>query len=84
MAQGMGSNPMAQGMGGTTNPQANGPMGLMQNMIFNNLYRNNPQFKQFADSMQGKNPEEAFQEQGLDYNQFRNVGPEQVRNMFGL
>jgi len=35
------------------------------------MYRTNPQFKQFADSMQGKTPEQAFQENGLDFNQFK-------------
>lgn len=42
------------------------------NMLFNQMYQNNPQFKQFADSMQGKTPEQAFRENGLDFNQFKN------------
>ena len=42
------------------------------NVIFNQMYQNNPQFKQFADSMQGKTPEQAFKENGLDFNQFKN------------
>lgn len=42
------------------------------NVIFNQMYQNNPQFKQFADSMRGKTPEQAFQERGLDFNQFKN------------
>lgn len=71
---------MPQGMGG----QINNPMNAMQQMIFNKLYNSNPQFRQFADSMQGKTPEQAFQEQGLDYNQYRNIGPEQMQNMFGF
>ena len=75
----MGSNPMPQGMGVPTNQPA-GPMAMMQQMIFNNMYNSNPQFRQFADAMQGKTPEQAFQEYGLDYNQYRNVNPEQVYN----
>lgn len=39
---------------------------------FSNLYQSNPQFRQFADSMRGKTPEQAFRENGLDFNQFRN------------
>ena len=39
---------------------------------FNQLYRTNPQFRQFADSMRGKTPEQAFRENGLDFNRFRN------------
>ena len=62
----------------------NGPMNVMQRMIFNKLYNSNPQFRQFAESMQGKTPEQAFQEQGLDYNQFQNVNPNQIRNMLGF
>lgn len=64
--------------------QTNGSMNFMQRMIFNKLYNSNPQFRQFADSMQGKTPEQAFQEQGLDYNQFQNVNPNQIRNMLGF
>ena len=49
------------------------------------LYNKNPQFRQFADSMRNKTPEQAFQENGLDYNQYRNVGPEQIyNNMMGM
>lgn len=40
---------------------------------FNQMYQNNPQFRQFADSMRGKTPEQAFRENGLDYNQFRTL-----------
>ena len=43
------------------------------NFLFNQMYQSNPQFKQFADSMQGKTPEQAFREQGLDFNQFKNM-----------
>lgn len=61
-----------------------GPVAMMQQMIFNNLYQNNAQFKQFADSMMGKNPVQAFQEQGLDYNQYKNIDPMQIKNAFGI
>ena len=42
------------------------------NALFQQMYQSNPQFRQFADSMQGKTPEQAFQENGLDFNQFKN------------
>ena len=46
---------------------ANGnPQGL-----FEQMYQSNPQFRDFANSMKGKTPEEAFKEKGLDYNQFK-------------
>ena len=40
---------------------------------FKTLYQQNPQFRQFADSMQGKTPEQAFRENGLDFGQFRGM-----------
>lgn len=40
---------------------------------FNQMYQSNPHFRQFADSMRGKTPEQAFRENGLDYNQFRTL-----------
>ena len=61
-----------------------GPAQLMQNMIFGKLYQTNPQFRQFADSMRGKTPEQAFQEQGLDYSQYQNIDPMQIKQQFGL
>lgn len=42
------------------------------NVLFNQMYQNNPQFRQFADSMRGKTPDQAFRENGLDFNQFKN------------
>lgn len=56
----------------------------MQRLIFNKMYQSNPQFRNFADSMQGKTPEQAFQEQGLDYNQFRDINPNQIKQMLGF
>lgn len=43
------------------------------NVLFDKMYNSNPQFKQFADSMQGKTPEQAFSENGLDFNRFKNL-----------
>ena len=83
MGPGMGINNQApNSMQGPTNNF--GPSGLIQKMIFNRMYQSNRQFRQFADSMQGKTPEQAFQEQGLDYSQFRNINPAQIKNMLGL
>lgn len=81
------NNPAPNSMPGPTSPQMNqggGPGNLIQRMIFNRMYQSNPQFRQFADSMQGKTPEQAFQEQGLDYSQFQNINPAQIKNMLGF
>lgn len=37
------------------------------------LKQTNPDFASFAQSMQGKTPEQAFSEFGLDYSQFRGL-----------
>ena len=80
MPQGM-YNPQPQHpVQGIAPNQNGGPMQMMQRMIFNNLYNNNSNFRQLADSMMGKTPEQAFREKGLDYNQYKNVNPEQVYN----
>lgn len=85
---GMGTNnQVPNSMPGPINqpPVNNGGSGnMIQNMIFNKMYQSNPQFRQFADSMRGKTPEQAFQEQGLDYSQYQNIGPEQIKNMLGF
>lgn len=81
------NNPVPNSMPGPINPQMNqggGPGNLIQRMIFNSLYQSNPKFREFANSMQGKTPEQAFQEQGLDYSQFQNINPAQIKNMLGL
>lgn len=39
--------------------------------VVNNMLNSNPKFRQFAQSMQGKTPEQAFKEFGLDFNQIR-------------
>lgn len=36
---------------------------------FNAMYQGNQSFRQFADSMRGKTPEQAFAEHGLDFTQ---------------
>lgn len=68
-----------------------GPLGAMQQMIFNKLYQTNPvlpgsgiSFRDFLTQSQGKTPEQAFQEQGLDYSQYQNVNPNQIMNMLGF
>ena len=83
MGPGMAANSQApNSMPGPINQ--GGPGNLVQRMIFNRMYQSNPQFRQFADSMQGKSPEQAFQEQGLDYSQFQNISPAQIKNMLGF
>lgn len=41
--------------------------------FFNSMMQNNPRFRQFAESMQGKTPEEAFQQYGLDFNEVKDM-----------
>lgn len=41
-------------------------------VLFDRMYGSDPRFRQFADSMRGKTPEQAFRENGLDFSQFRN------------
>ena len=41
--------------------------------LFDQMYRQNPQFRQFADSMKGKTPEQAFREHGLNFDDFRKI-----------
>lgn len=86
MPIGTGPNsPVPNSMPGPINPpMGGGPMNMIGQMIFNRMYQSNPQFRQFADSMQGKTPEQAFQEQGLDYSQYQNVNPAQIKNMLGF
>lgn len=48
---------------------ANGdPSALMQHLM-----RTNPRFAQFVAQNQGKTPEQAFRENGLDWAQFRGI-----------
>lgn len=39
--------------------------------LYDSMYQANPQFRQFADTMRDKTPEQAFSENGFDFNQFR-------------
>lgn len=41
--------------------------------LFNNMMQSNPQFRQFAQSIQGKTPEEAFKQYGLDFNEIKGM-----------
>ena len=75
---------MGQGPVPNNQQQLGGPANLMQQMIFNKLYQSNPQFRAFADSMRGQNPQQAFQERGLDYGQFQNMDISQVKRMLGF
>ncbi len=43
------------------------------NAVFNQMYNNNPQFRNFANSVRGKTPEEAFKQNGLDFDDFRSL-----------
>lgn len=53
--------------------------------LFNNMYNSNPQFREFADSMKGKDPREAFRENGFDYDKAQNGEYDNMifDNMFG-
>lgn len=42
--------------------------------MFDQMYNSNPQFRKFADSMKGKTPEQAFSENGLNFEDFKNLG----------
>jgi len=41
------------------------------NLVYNQLYNSNPQFRQFADQVGNMTPEQAFRNYGLDYNNFK-------------
>jgi hypothetical protein len=41
--------------------------------MFNQMYQTNPQFRDFANSMKGKTPQQAFQERGFDFGPFRDM-----------
>lgn len=43
------------------------------NVLFNQMYNSNPQFREFADKVRNMTPEEAFRQNGLDFNQFRDL-----------
>lgn len=41
--------------------------------MFDQMYESNPQFRDFANSMKGKPIEQAYQENGFDYDQFKGM-----------
>lgn len=55
-------------------------MGKDPQPVFDNLYRNSPEFRQLADSVSGMTPEQAFQANGRDFN--RDMG--NLMQMLGL
>lgn len=76
---------MPQGPMGQPSPQMQGGQGnFLERMLFNKMYQGNPQFRAFADSVRGMTPEQAYQQQGLDYNQYRNIDINQVKRMLGF
>ncbi len=66
-------NPVPKGsnsvLGMMNSVRTSGP----SNAVFQNMYASNPSFKAFADSMRGKTPEQAFRENGLDFNSFKHL-----------
>ena len=61
-------------------PGSGGIFGLIRQLrggdpqqLYDQMYQTNPQFRDFANSMRGKTPEQAFSEQGFDFNQFKNM-----------
>lgn len=41
--------------------------------MYESMYQSNPQFREFADSMSGKSPQQAFNEAGYDFNQIQQM-----------
>ena len=61
-------------------PGSQGIFGLIKQLrgggadaMFQQMYQSNPQFRDFANSMKGKTPEQAFQERGFDFSQFQGL-----------
>ena len=76
---------MPQGpMGQPNQPMQAGPDSPMQKMIFNVLYNRNANFRALADSVKGQNPQEVCQSRGYDYNQIKNTGIDQIKQMLGF
>lgn len=42
------------------------------NVLFDRMYSTNPKFREFANSVRGKTPEQAFKENGLNFSDFQN------------
>jgi hypothetical protein len=70
-------NPIFQNQKPSRNPSIFGLIQQLRNgdpqALFNQMYLTNPEFRTFAESMRGKTPEQAFLENGLDYNQFKGM-----------
>lgn len=78
---------MPQGPMGPANQPMQAGQGngnFLERMLFNRLYQGNPQFRAFADSVRGMTPEQAFQQNGLDYSQYQHIGLDQVKRMLGF
>ena len=82
MGQGMAGN--QTGMPITNQPTQQNQMNPMERMIFEKLYQTNPKFREFANSVKNMSPEQAFRDRGLDYNQYRNIGPDQIMKSMGM
>lgn len=61
-------------------PGSNGIFALINNLrggnpqaVYDKMYKDNPQFRDFANAMRGKTPEQAFGEYGFDFSQFRGM-----------
>lgn len=50
-----------------------GAMGGNPQAMYEQMYQTNPQFRDFANSMKGKDLREAFSERGYDYDQIRGM-----------
>jgi hypothetical protein len=50
-----------------------GAMGGDPQALFDQMYQSNPQFRDFANSMKGKDPKQAFAENGFNYDQIRGM-----------
>lgn len=61
-------------------PGSTGIFGLINQLrggnpkqMFDQMYQSNPQFRDFANSMKGKTPEQAFRENGFDFDQVKGM-----------
>ena len=63
------TSPIFQGMPGRGSlvSQVRRAIGGDPQGLFQRMYESNPQFRDFANSVRGKTPEQAFKEHGLDF-----------------
>lgn len=70
-------NPLMQAMTGGRMNQAMDMLRMLKNgnpqQMFQSMMQNNPQFRQFVESNNGKTPEQVAQEHGIDLSQFKNM-----------